>query len=76
MRFPRLPSSANEASDLELFRAIVELGEIVFGAESFCRFLMLPHPIFNGKTPSEVIERGDAAQVYRVLAAEYEGIGF
>ena len=56
--------------------ACPDLGETVFGKETFLRFMKLPHPIFDGRTPWEVIERGEAERVLGVLAAEYEGLGF
>ena len=71
-----LPSSSEEIRCLERLDQIAELGETVFGKETFLRFMKLPHPIFDGRTPWEVIERGEAERVLGVLAAEYEGLGF
>ena len=71
-----LPSSNEEIRCLERLAQIAELGETVFGKETFLRFMKLPHPIFDGRTPWEVIERGEADRVLSVLAAEYEGLGF
>ncbi|HEX5415702.1 MAG TPA: helix-turn-helix domain-containing protein [Chloroflexota bacterium] len=71
-----LPSSREKLRCLDTLNQIGDLGEAVFGREAFLRFMKLPQPIFQGLTPWEVIERGEADQVLRVLAAEHEGLGF
>jgi len=71
-----LPSSDEKLRCLDTLNQIGELGEAVFGREVFLRFMKLPHPIFDGLTPWEMIERGEADRVLSALAAEHEGLGF
>lgn len=71
-----LPASSERIQCLEKLNQITELGEATFGKTAFLKFMKLPHPIFNGLTPWEVIERGEADRVLGVLAAEHEGLGF
>lgn len=71
-----LPSSGEKLRCLDTLNQIGELGEAVFGREAFLRFMEHPHPVFDGLTPWDLIERGEADRVLSALAAEHEGLGF
>jgi hypothetical protein len=71
-----LPVSSASRTQLATLGQIADLGTIVYGAETFQRFMALPMPAFSGRTALQVIEQGQADRVYGALAADYEGQGF
>src|SRR5579859_4563935 len=71
-----LPVNRTGRQQLLVLQQIVDLGAIVYGPDTFRRFLTLPMGLFGGRTPAQLIERGEADRVYSALAADYEGQGF
>lgn len=77
-RWEKQPNPLREADDaktLEDLKLIVELGQLVWGDAGFRRFLTLPQPVLNGRTPLQMLERGDLASVLSMVATDYEGLG-
>jgi uncharacterized protein (DUF2384 family) len=70
------PPSRIGRERLAKLQQLIELGVTVFGAEMFQRFLGLPQPALDGRTPLQLIEHGQEDRVFGLLAAEYEGQGF
>ena len=63
------------AQTLQELHQLIELGQLVYGDEGFRQFLALSMPVFDGRSPMQMIERGDRDQVLGVIAQDYEGLG-
>jgi predicted transcriptional regulator len=55
---------------------MVELGLIVYTAEGFKWLMTQRVPVFDDRSPLQMLESGDVESVTSLLAAEYEGQGF
>ena len=55
--------------------AAERLGRAVYGPEGFRRFLRTPLPEFEGRTPLELLELGEAERVLAAMATDNEGLG-
>jgi transcriptional regulator with XRE-family HTH domain len=71
-----LPAGSVSRSHLAKLQEIVDLGLIVYGSDTFRKYVSLPMPVFGGRTALQLIEQGEADRVYGALAADYEGQGF
>lgn len=71
-----VPGHREHRERLAQLEEIVDLGQVVYGPETFRKFLTLPMPAFEGRTAIQFIERGEAERVLQALAADYEGQGF
>jgi DNA-binding XRE family transcriptional regulator len=70
-----LPANPRVRSQLAQIQAVRDLGLAVYTPEGFQQFLQTPLPVFNGRTPLQMIEQDDAKRVLDALAADYEGLG-
>ena len=72
-RAGRLPSGVAAVTRLAQIQEVVELGLVVFTPDGFTRFMSAPAPSFRGLTPLQLIERGEAEQLFGALASLHEG---
>jgi DNA-binding XRE family transcriptional regulator len=70
-----LPANARVRSQLAQIQAVRDLGLAVYTPDGFQVFLQTPLPLFNGRTPLQMIEQGEIERVFDALATEYEGLG-
>ena len=69
----RLPAQPAVATRLAQLQEIVDLGLAVFTPDGFARFVSTPFPAFHSLTALQLIERGEAEQVFGALASLHEG---
>lgn len=55
---------------------MTELGLMVYTPEGFKWLMTQRVPVFDDRTPLQMLELGDVESVTGLLAAEYEGLGF
>jgi predicted transcriptional regulator len=55
---------------------MTQLGLIVYTAEGFKWLMTQRVPVFDDRSPLQMLELGDVESVTSLLAAEYEGLGF
>ena len=72
-----LPPRASSRVRIHLaqIQEIRDLGLCVYTREGFRQFLRTPLPVFDGRTPLQMIEQGKAEDVLAALASDYEGLG-
>ena len=70
-----LPSNPRVRGQLAKIQAVRDLGLAIYSPEGFQLFLRTPLPIFDGRTPLQMIEQGEIDHVLDALAADYEGLG-
>ncbi|MBW3613188.1 MAG: DUF2384 domain-containing protein [Chloroflexi bacterium] len=73
---PTRPARDETRERMAQLREIAELGTAVYTAERLADFLTAPLAEFDGRTPLQLIERGDGDRVLAALAADYEGGGY
>ncbi len=71
-----LPASSRVRVQLAQIQEMRDLGLTVYTQEGFRQFLKTPLPVFNGKTPLQMVEQGEIDQIIAALASDYEGLGF
>jgi DNA-binding XRE family transcriptional regulator len=71
-----LPSSSRVRIQLAQIHQVRDLGLRVYTLEGFRTFLRTPLPVFEDRTPLQVIEQGGIDEVIAALEADYEGLGF
>ncbi len=69
------PPSPPDRKLLGDLAAIVELGEIVNGADGFRQFLATPMANFSGATPLQLLMQRKPQDVLQLLAQDYDGLG-
>jgi putative toxin-antitoxin system antitoxin component (TIGR02293 family) len=72
-RRAQVTSGATRLSELA---EIIELGRTVYSDDGLREFLRTPMAAFGNRTPTQMIQAGEAARVIAILAADYEGLGF
>ena len=70
-----LPTRASSRIRAQI-QAVRDLGLCVYTPEGFRLFLKTPLPVFDGRTPLQMIEQGRADDVISALASDYEGLGY
>jgi transcriptional regulator with XRE-family HTH domain len=73
---PTRPARDETRTRMAQLREIAELGALVYGGERLGDFMTAPLAEFDGRTPLQLIERGEADRVLAALAADYEGGGY
>ena len=73
---PVQPARDETRARMATLREIAELGGIVYGPERLGDFMSAPLAEFEGRTPLQLVERGEADRVLAALAADYEGGGY
>jgi transcriptional regulator with XRE-family HTH domain len=73
---PTRPARDETREHMAQLREIAELGAAVYTRERLGDFMSAPIPEFGGRTPLQLIERGEADRVLAALAADYEGGGY
>jgi DNA-binding XRE family transcriptional regulator len=71
----RLPQSARIRVQLAQLQQMRDLGLTVYTLDGFRRFLRTPLPLFEQRSPLQMIEQGEIDDVIAALAADYEGLG-
>jgi DNA-binding XRE family transcriptional regulator len=73
-----LPARASSRirTQLAQIQEVRDLGFCVYTPDGFREFLKTPLPIFEGRTPLQMIEQGQTDAVIAALASDYEGLGF
>src|SRR5262245_58260103 len=69
-------ASSRIRAQLAQIQEVRDLGLCVYTAEGFRQFLRTPLPTFDGRTPLQMIEQGQAKAVISALASDYEGLGY
>ena len=70
-----LPASSRIRVQFSRLAELRDLGLTVYTPEGFKSFLRTPLPVFNGRSPLQMIEVGEIEHVITALAADYEGLG-
>jgi uncharacterized protein (DUF2384 family) len=72
-----LPAGASSRirSQLAQIQEVRDLGLCVYTPEGLRQFLKTPLPVFEGRTPLQMIEQGSAGAVIAAFASDYEGLG-
>lgn len=72
-----IPSNAplHTMEELHKIKELCQLGTLVYG-DSFSKFLRTPMRALGGKTPYRMLMGGEIDNVYKLLVAAYEGVGF
>jgi transcriptional regulator with XRE-family HTH domain len=73
---PTQPARDEIRARMAQLREIAELGAAVYTRERLADFMVAPLAEFEGLTPLQLIERGQAERVLAALAADYEGGGY
>ena len=73
---PTRPARDETRARMAQLREIAELGATVYTREGLGDFLEAPLGEFDGLTPLQLIERGEADRVLAAIAADYEGAGY
>lgn len=73
---PTRPARDETRERLAQLREIAELGAAVYTRDRLADFMTAPLAEFDGRTPLQLIERGEADRVLAALAADYEGGGY
>jgi transcriptional regulator with XRE-family HTH domain len=67
------PSQQTPLRRLAQLEQIVELGRMVYQPNGLPLLMKTPLPIFEGRTPQQLIEADEGYRVVGLLATEYEG---
>jgi transcriptional regulator with XRE-family HTH domain len=70
-----LPANLLVRQRLAQVQEIATLGRIAYTPEGLTLFLTAPMPVFHGRTALQLIESGQADEVFAALATDYEGLG-
>jgi transcriptional regulator with XRE-family HTH domain len=73
---PTQPARGETRARMAQLREIADLGAAVYSRERLGDFMSAPLAEFDGLTPLQLIERGEADRVLAALAADYEGAGY
>lgn len=73
---PTQPARDDARARMAQLREIAELGATVYTRERLGDFMGTPLAEFEGLTPLQLIERGQAERVLAALASDYEGGGY
>ena len=73
---PTRPARDETRTRMAQLREIAELGALVYSWERLGDFMTAPLAEFDGRTPLQLVERGEADRVLAALAADYEGGGY
>jgi transcriptional regulator with XRE-family HTH domain len=73
---PTRPARDDIRARMAQLGEIAELGAAVYTRERLADFLDAPLSEFDGLTPLQLIERGQADRVLAALASDYEGSGY
>ena len=71
-----LRTSSRVRAQLAQIQELRDLGLSVYTREGFRQFLRTPLPPWGGRTPLQMIEQGQIADVLAALASDYEGLGY
>lgn len=73
---PTRPARDEIRARMAQLHQIADLGATVYTRERLADFLDAPLAEFDGLTPLQLIERGQADRVLEALASDYEGSGY
>ena len=73
---PTRPARDEIRARMTQLHQIADLGAVVYTRERLADFLDAPLAEFDGLTPLQLIERGQADRVIEALASDYEGSGY
>ena len=73
---PTRPARDEIRARMAQLHEIADLGAAVYTRERLADFLDAPLSEFDGLTPLQLIERGQADRVLQALSADYEGSGY
>lgn len=73
---PTRPARDETRARMAQLREIADLGAAIYTRERLADFLDAPLAEFDGRTPLQLIERGEADRVLAALASDHEGAGY